>query len=747
MEGSMRRLMFVVVGLTAVLALLVGSSTAVATPQGFVTVERRCLDSEPYVFTGINIYNANNTSGCWYSFSTGSTLTESFARIAGEGPKVVRAWFFQGLATSAGSRDWSAIDNTLAVAAAHNTKVIVTFANQWRDCDGVNGGAGIYKDESWYTTGYTQPDPAGTVSYRDWVVEIVDRYKNNPSVLAWQLMNEAEVKPSESAGCSTNAADILRSFADDVSSLIKSIDPNHLVSLGTIGGGQCGAQGAEYQYVHDLDTIDLCEYHDYGSPSDPMPGDQWNGLQVRIDQCNALDKPVFVGETGILKEAYSSLRERAAAFRAKLDAQFDAGVVGELVWAWNRDGSPGSYDIGPYDPTLSMLELYRNGSPPPYTALVGYANGTGRMMRADGPNFQNQQLLGPGQGSPSVRQDGLIAVRDFNAYGIDTQECDGSQLQRLTSPATPDYDPDFSPDGTKIVYGSFATGGLHLMNADGSGPTEQLTTGGWLDMHPDFSPDGTRVAFRRNYGSSGLYVLDLVSGQETRLIEGNIDAPSWSPYGDQIAFVNYFDNQLWMVDADGSNPHALTLGTSTSYVDVEFHPNGNTLAVSHFQSGTANFVVSFIGLNGTNPPSAAIGNMVHVSWAPEGCAPGPPPDTDGDGVSDASDNCRFLANTDQANADGDSLGDACDPDDNNDGIADTLQPSGTASGSFSNLVQGRAGPTTGTIDSGSVTIEDVADPTKGVQISAVTDAVVWVCGPPLPPATLSWRFQRASRSP
>ena len=35
-------------------------------------------------------------------------------------------------------------------------------------------------------------------------------------------------------------------------------------------------------------------------------------------------------------------------------------------------------------------------------------------------------------------------------------------------------------------------------------------------------------------------------------------------------------------------------------------------------------------------------------------------DTDMDGVEDGSDNCIMVANADQANADGDSLGDACD---------------------------------------------------------------------------------------
>jgi Ca2+-binding RTX toxin-like protein len=105
------------------------------------------------------------------------------------------------------------------------------------------------------------------------------------------------------------------------------------------------------------------------------------------------------------------------------------------------------------------------------------------------------------------------------------------------------------------------------------------------------------------------------------------------------------------------------------------------------------------------------------------------PDTDADGVPDFRDNCPAVANADQANTDGDSLGDACDPDANGDGIADSLQPPGTPSGSFSNVVQGRADPTTGTVVSGFVTVEDVADPTKGVRITALADAVVWVCGP------------------
>ena len=39
----------------------------------------------------------------------------------------------------------------------------------------------------------------------------------------------------------------------------------------------------------------------------------------------------------------------------------------------------------------------------------------------------------------------------------------------------------------------------------------------------------------------------------------------------------------------------------------------------------------------------------------------PPADADGDGVTDASDNCPTVANSDQLNTDGDLAGDACDP--------------------------------------------------------------------------------------
>lgn len=56
-------------------------------------------------------------------------------------------------------------------------------------------------------------------------------------------------------------------------------------------------------------------------------------------------------------------------------------------------------------------------------------------------------------------------------------------------------------------------------------------------------------------------------------------------------------------------------------------------------------------------------------------------DPDGDGILGQADNCPDVANPDQADRDGDGIGDICDPDDDNDGVADNADVcSGTPAG-------------------------------------------------------------------
>jgi endo-1,4-beta-mannosidase len=246
------------------------------------------------------------------------------------------------------------------------------------------------KSPQWYASGYTAADPGNLTSYRNYVAEVVSRYAGDPTILMWQLMNEAESR--DLAGdCTDGGAVLLHNFATDVSGLIKSIDPNHLVSLGTLGGSQCGQHRHNFGTVHDVATIDVCEFHDY-SPLEAMPTDVRedgydNGLATRIQICHDLGKPIFVGESGIpnsIPVAGSvvprsiGLSERAKRIRAKVQAQFHAGVVGYLAWTFN-DGPEGlddRYEIMPGDPALAELRV-------PIDA-PGFVTADGPQLMTDG---------------------------------------------------------------------------------------------------------------------------------------------------------------------------------------------------------------------------------------------------------------------------------------------------------------------------------------------------------------------------
>ena len=342
-----------------------------STPDPFVRAVDTHLELNGFLFdfTGMNIYNANSDDWCANNMDNGK-LEQALSDIGlggvhGGDHGVIRAWFFEPLATAGltGQRDWTRFDRTIAAAKAAGYYVIPTLGNQWGEC-GHKGPTAPYKTVDWYRTGYTQLQAedsvygAGYLPYRDWVAQVVDRYKDDPTILAWQLLNEAETNPAYPQGCppGPEAFDALHDWADDVSSLVKSIDHNHLVSLGTIGSGQCGTSGDQYKSLHDLPGIDLCEVHDY-DPWTPMPGDVFNGLALRIRQCDELHKPLFIGEVGLRPiDVGGTYDSRASSLRAKLYAQRAAQIVGHLVWNWG----PGpraldSYDMGPGDPVLEVL--------------------------------------------------------------------------------------------------------------------------------------------------------------------------------------------------------------------------------------------------------------------------------------------------------------------------------------------------------------------------------------------------------
>lgn len=99
----------------------------------------------------------------------------------------------------------------------------------------------------------------------------------------------------------------------------------------------------------------------------------------------------------------------------------------------------------------------------------------------------------------------------------------------------------WSPDGRSLVYSM--QGSLWRQDLD-SGVARQLTAGPGYDYQPDWSPDGTRIAFVRYHNDAmELQLLDLASGAVTALTsEGAVNTePRWSPDGSRLAFVSTRD--------------------------------------------------------------------------------------------------------------------------------------------------------------------------------------------------------------
>jgi TolB protein len=135
-----------------------------------------------------------------------------------------------------------------------------------------------------------------------------------------------------------------------------------------------------------------------------------------------------------------------------------------------------------------------------------------------------------------------------------------------------DYSPAWSPDGSKIVFGSTRTGNrdLFLMNADGSDEA-QLTFHEGIDWTPAWSPDGTKIVFCSDRdGSQDVYVMNPDGSDPVRLTDHPATdcSPSWSPDGERILFMSTRDGdweddpednwEIYVMNAVGTGQTRLT---------------------------------------------------------------------------------------------------------------------------------------------------------------------------------------------
>lgn len=170
--------------------------------------------------------------------------------------------------------------------------------------------------------------------------------------------------------------------------------------------------------------------------------------------------------------------------------------------------------------------------------------------------------------------------RDGNLE-IYTMSPDGANQENRSNHPAGDFDPVWSPDGTRIAFVSNRGDGVHegqfifVMAADGSDVVQVSQES--ESKFPDWSPAGNQIA----YSSRGeIYLLDLTSETETNLS----NSPEWdeqpkiSPDGQRILWLlgEEGSRQVFVMDLDGGNKVQVTQGGNVG--DASWSVDGRIFA-------------------------------------------------------------------------------------------------------------------------------------------------------------------------
>ena len=332
----------------------------------FVTAENGCfsLNNTAFRFIGCNMYELANVD---------SKTAELMIRDAfNEGFTVIRFWAFEPM-------EKNKLKQICDIVKSYNIKIIPVLAD-------THGFLQNYKiDTSWYKDDYKK-------NYLKYIADITGTFKDNDEILIWELINEPI----------TDSFSDIYNFSKNASEHIRSADPNHLISIGTIGGigdkfGNFFSRfnPDNFKELYSIKTLDAVSIHDYSfnstilerldillrlkgrsKSSDVMNKTErllntlpeaidkltvsksgktydfpltvrkiWKHFNAKnISAAKQLNKPVYVGETGFKK----SLKEfRKIILKNELERYFKSGISGVLLWSFESQGrSLDGHDYG-----------------------------------------------------------------------------------------------------------------------------------------------------------------------------------------------------------------------------------------------------------------------------------------------------------------------------------------------------------------------------------------------------------------
>lgn len=365
----------------AIVATLVLTSLTIITRAGAATSPyaqrcgiRFCFDGKPFYFAGANTYDVFTYGGSYGDTETQymdkARIDAHFAHLQADKVTVLRLWMFSheswhGFETAKGvynDQQFALFDYVIQSAKAHNLMLIPVFENYWEAYGGIDtrlaweGLSGGHPGRAKFFN-KTQC-PGCFTSYKNYVNYALNRtnhysgvkYKDDPTIFAWELMNEPRYQDVSTAENTSGAT--LRAWVDEMGAYIKSIDPNHLLGTGLEGHesryGFGGDEGNPFVYIHQSPYIDFTSAH-------PYPDEGWAGLDIPktktlirawiVDSHNVVGKPFYMGEWNVHQDWTNWWTQIYTDFEA-------AGGDGSGFW-WYKDGSGG----GGFDTTYGAAQL------------------------------------------------------------------------------------------------------------------------------------------------------------------------------------------------------------------------------------------------------------------------------------------------------------------------------------------------------------------------------------------------------
>ena len=226
-------------------------------------------------------------------------------------------------------------------------------------------------------------------------------------------------------------------------------------------------------------------------------------------------------------------------------------------------GSVGDF-FGAYSPDQKLLAFVRS---------VSIANADIYLMPATGGEAQRLTFENTSIRGLSWTSDGKDLVfasrRGGSTYNLWKIAIAGGQPERLTTAERDVYSPTISRQANRLAYSQSLMDGniwrIALHNPRGRDESPQkLISSTQEESGPQYSPDGSRIVFAsRRSGSFEIFVCDsdgTNSRQLTNIGGPLTGTPRWSPDGRQIAFDSWIEGNadIYVINADGGKPRRLT---------------------------------------------------------------------------------------------------------------------------------------------------------------------------------------------